>query len=66
MSLKRGLLFYNIAALVLLLIVGHQDSRADMREQIGDADFVGWKMRAARSVASCLSEPSSARGAALE
>jgi hypothetical protein len=39
MSLKRRLLFYSIAALVLLLIVGHQDSRADMREQINDADF---------------------------
>jgi hypothetical protein len=66
MSLKRRLLFYSIAALVLLLIVGHQDSRADMRMQIGDADFVGWKMRAAQRVASCLSDASSARGAALE
>ena len=36
--LNRGLLFYRIAALVLLLVVGHQD-RADMRERIGDADF---------------------------
>jgi hypothetical protein len=47
MSLRRGLLFYSIAALVLLLIVGHQDSRADMREQIGDADFVGGPRRSA-------------------
>lgn len=40
--LKRGLLFHRIAALVLLLIVGHQN-RADMREQFGDADLVLWK-----------------------